>query len=118
MGVKARTFPTFYSFLFFYFFIIYFNCDKTLINCDLVLDQSQLSKDLELSKMFKKINNSDDNSGNLNINSTQLKQIVMDGLSMTRLPDIDRVSLCCYYFFGRFGYFGTVLLIGYFYLFL
>lgn len=88
MGVKTRNFQPFFSFLIFNFLI---NCDKTLINCDLVIEQSQSSKDLELSKMFQ-TNNSDDNNSNLNINSTQLKQIVMEGLSMTTLPNMDKVS--------------------------
>lgn len=103
MGVKIKNQFSLSSYSLVIYFLIYinWNCDKAFMNCDLVQPDRASSKGLQLelsenynlnrtSKMNSVIVSG--NSSGLSINGTQLKLIVLDGLNMKRMPDMDRVS--------------------------
>ena len=94
MGIKIEISEFFYS-LTIYLILINVICDINLINCDL---QRMKQQTVELVNSHNSKSNStqeeqiNNNNNNLNINATQLKQFVMDGLDMKNIPDMNLVS--------------------------
>lgn len=88
MGIKIEISEFFYS-LIINLILINVICDINLINCDLQKMKQQTVGLVESNSTQdeNKINN------NLNINATQLKQFVMDGLDMKNVPDMNLVRM-------------------------
>lgn len=84
MGIKIEISEFFLSFII-NLILINVICDINLINCDLQKMKQQTVGLVE--------SNSTQDENNLNINATQLKQFVMDGLDMKNVPDMNLVRM-------------------------